>query len=275
MRRAYAGLALACYTGTVQPLVGTPCANHPDTPASATCGRCARTVCNSCVVFDLAGAATCSTCAGAFGAGTGSIPWERRAELGTMTAFARTVKVVLLSPHEALAPPASPVGVGAPLTFALLGQTLGTIFTVFWQVAMSLVMSRGGMGVGLPELGVIGGLGVLSGPILALYWVFVWGGVVHLLLMMFGGARGGFTATARVQGYASAAALLNAVPMVGGMIGVVWSVVIQIVGLASAHEAGYGKSAAAVLAPLVLCCMAAAAMVGMAAWGFSEMLPNQ
>lgn len=226
-------------------------------------------------MFDTAGAATCTGCAAAVQAGSGAIPWERRGELGTVPAFLQTVKVVLLRPQECLAPPPASPGMGPALWFALICQMLGMLFAVLWQVATTLITTASfGGGVGIGELLVMAVVGLFAGPFAAVYWVFLWGGVVHLLLMLFGGARGGFEASARVQGYASATALLNVIPFVGGMIGMVWSLVVQIVGLGAAHQSGYGRSAAAVLTPLLVCCGLAAGLMVLAVSGFSE-LPNQ
>jgi hypothetical protein len=231
-------------------------------------------VCNSCVVFDTAGAATCTTCAATVQ--SGSVPWERRGEIGTVPAFLQTVKAALLRPQECLGPPPGGPEIGSPLLFAVVCHTLGVVFAILWQlVSMLLMMRVGGLGAGVGEMGVFGVLGLLAGPLSALYWVFLWGGVVHLFLMMFGAARGGFVATARVQGYASASALWNAVPLVGWMMAVVWSIVVQILGLASAHETGAGRTAAAVLAPFAVCCLVAFGFAALMAVGFSSLLPGQ
>lgn len=264
------------YTRLVLPPAGTACANHGDTPASATCGRCARAVCNSCVVFDTAGAATCTTCAAAVPGGSAVIPWERREQIGGVPAFLQTVKAVLLRPQECLAAPAGGAEIGSPLLFAVICHTIGVVFALFWQfVTMLLTTPGGGMGVGFGEMGVLSVLGILAGPLGALTWVFLWGAVVHVFLMMFGAARGGFVATARVQGYASVGSLWYAVPLLGGMVGLVWSIIIQILGLASAHGTGAGRTTAAVLAPIAICCFAMFGLIALMAVGFSSFLPDQ
>lgn len=258
------------------PPPGTVCANHPDTPASATCAQCARAVCNSCVVFDAAGAARCTACATVVHAGDGMIPWERRAEVGTVAAFLQTVKAALLRPQECLGPAPGPVRVGAPFGFAVICHTLGFVFAMFWQAVMTVVTMRGlDLGVGAGEAAVLGAMGIVAGPFAAAYWVFVWGGIVHLFLLLFGAARGGFAATARVQGYASATALWQIVPLLGGMMAVVWSIVAQILGLAAAHGTSAGRTTAAVLAPLAVCCVLAFGLVVVMATGFSTFLPDQ
>ena len=44
-------------------------------------------------------------------------------------------------------------------------------------------------------------------------------------------------------------------PLCGGVIGGIWALVIVIIGLAAAHEIPTGKAAAAVLIPIVVCCV--------------------
>jgi hypothetical protein len=48
--------------------------------------------------------------------------------------------------------------------------------------------------------------------------------------------------------------VFQVVPFCGGLIGMVWSIVVQIIGLKEMHETGGGTATAAVLLPMVLCC---------------------
>jgi hypothetical protein len=215
---------------------------------------CGRAVCNSCVVFDGAGAARCTTCAAPSSAGGRSVvPWERRAELGTMNAFLQTVKGALVRPGEMLAPTAAPGTLGAPYVFALVCQSLGAFFAALWQVATMVVTTGGDLGWG--EVPVLALLWTLAGPLLAANTMFLWGGIVHLGLLILSAGRGGFVATARVQAYTSASALLNVVPIFGGFIAAVWGIVAQVIGLGAAHETSPGRTLGAVLGPILLCCL--------------------
>lgn len=200
--------------------------------------------------------------------GASAVPWERRAELGTVAAFAQTVKAVLLRPGDILGAPGHPITLGAPFVFALICQTIGALFSALWQIGM-MVVTTGQVGIG--ELGVLGVLGAFAGPLLALNTMFLWGGIVHVALLMLSAGRGGFSATARVQAYASASTLWNVVPVVGGFIALVWGVVVQVLGLASAHETSAGRTLGAVLAPILLCCLFGLALFGLMLFSMRSM----
>jgi hypothetical protein len=76
----------------------------------------------------------------------------------------------------------------------------------------------------------------------------------HLFLFLVGGAKRGFLATFRVQCYAGASLIFAVVPACGSIVGVIWSLVLAVIGLSAAHQISTGKAAAAVLLPLLLCC---------------------
>ena len=92
-------------------------------------------------------------------------------------------------------------------------------------------------------------------PVFAAIGMFLWAGVVHLCLMLLGGAKQGYEATFRALAYSyGATSLFQVVPFCGGFISIIWSLVAQIIGLKELHETGGGRAAAAVFLPLVLCC---------------------
>src|SRR5205085_1767238 len=95
---------------------------------------------------------------------------------------------------------------------------------------------------------------VAAAPFAILISVFVGAGVVHLLLMLFGGAKRGFEATLRVRCYCEAAAVLNILPFCGVFLQMALLVVLLVIGLSAAHGTSRGVAAAAVLLPMVLVC---------------------
>ena len=80
------------------------------------------------------------------------------------------------------------------------------------------------------------------------------------MLMLVGGADKGFEATARVCSYAQASQLAQVIPFCGGLLSLVWSLILLIVGLSTAHGISRGKAAVAVILPVVLCCAFLVAM---------------
>ena len=92
-------------------------------------------------------------------------------------------------------------------------------------------------------------------PLAAAIGLYVTAGLNHLLLMLPGKAPRGFDATFRATAYACAPALCLAVPKVGGLIALVWAIVLMTMGLARVHKVPSAASFAAVIAPyIVLCC---------------------
>src|SRR2546428_11100351 len=111
-----------------------------------------------------------------------------------------------------------------------------------------------------------GGMGlvfqIVLGPLLIAAGLFISSAVLHLLLMLFGGAPRGFEATFRVRAYAEAASLFRLVPFCGTPIFVIYSLILTIVGLSEAHGIGRGRAAAAGLPPLFfLCCWCVGAIL--------------
>ena len=98
-------------------------------------------------------------------------------------------------------------------------------------------------------------LGLVAVPLLSLVMLFVWSALVHLFLVLLGGAHRGFAATLRVMCYAHTTQLAVVIPGIGGVIGFFWRLILEIVGLSSAHKVEGWKAALAVILPLFLCCV--------------------
>jgi hypothetical protein len=201
----------------------------------------------------------------------GSTPWENREQLGFAGAYVETTRQVLLEPTAFFSRMATTGGIGAPLVYGLLTGCAALVVASLYQLVFSSVMGSWAAGFQgedspfekmLPFLGHGFGLALqlLLAPVFALTSLFVGSALLHLCLMIFGGAKAGFEASFRVLCYAQATQLVQIVPICGGLIGGVWLLVVLIVGLAEAHRTSRGTAAAAVLVPLVLfccCCLGA------------------
>jgi hypothetical protein len=194
--------------------------------------------------------------------------WDQRSGMGFFNALVETTRQVLAAPGAFFRSMPTTGGVGSPLLYAVVVGWVGLAAASFYQaIFYSVVGSRwAAFGEDRPEVAallgmvqgwagfvaqlVFGGVGVVIG-------VFVAAGIVHVMLLLLGGARRDFEATFRVVAFSQATSLLLLVPfcgqIVGGLSGI-WTLVLYILGLAQAHEIGHGKAAAAVLLPLLLCC---------------------
>jgi hypothetical protein len=200
-------------------------------------------------------------------------PWEDRGRIGFVPALVETTQKVLTGPSEFFSSMPVTGGIGGPLLYGILIGTLGVVVAALYrEVFQALVGSTfAGLG-GSGELQrvmpfVMGGAGlvlqVALAPIFVILGLFVVAVIVHLFLLLLGGARRGFEATFRVMCYSEAAAVINVIPLCGGAISGVYYLVLAIIGLAAAHGIGKGTAAAAVLLPMVLlcCCCAGAALL--------------
>jgi hypothetical protein len=98
-------------------------------------------------------------------------------------------------------------------------------------------------------------LGLIVTPLFYLVILFVWTAVVHGLLLLVGGAGGGFATTLRVMCYSGTAWTAVLIPFVGSVLAFVWFLVLAWIGLTSAQRTEGWKAAMAILLPLLLCCL--------------------
>jgi hypothetical protein len=197
-------------------------------------------------------------------AGRGGIAWDRRDGTGILAALVETTREVLARPGAFFR--AMPVtgGLGSPLLYAVLIGWIGLAAAAFYQAVFRSVVGTSGSLLGdRPELAALLGwveswagflAQVIFGGVFVVIGVFVAAGILHVMLLLLGGARRGFEATFRVVSFAQATSILFLIPFCGQAIGAVWGLVLYVIGLAGAHRIGHGRAAAAVLLPLALLC---------------------
>lgn len=95
-------------------------------------------------------------------------------------------------------------------------------------------------------------LNFLLTPISLIVGLLVSGIIFHVLLVLMRGARHGFATTLRVLCYAYSPMLFVVVPVLGGIIGGIWTLVLTIIGLGEAHRTDRWRAMVAVLLPIVV-----------------------
>jgi hypothetical protein len=196
------------------------------------------------------------------------IPWDERDRIGVFSALVETTRQVLLEPGAFFR--AMPVagGLASPLLYGVVIGWIGLAAAAFYQaIFRSVVGSSWGALGDRPELAAVLGwvegwagfvAQVVFGGVFVVIGLFVVAGILHLMLLLLGGARRGFEATFRVVSFSQATSVLFLLPFCGQAIGAVWCLVLYVLGLAQAHQIGHGKAAAAALLPLLaLCCCCA------------------
>ncbi len=182
------------------------------------------------------------------------LPWEHRQELGFVKAFFDTVIVLLTKPAEAFAMMKPEGDLIDPLLFALIGGSAGMIVAFLFQAGLYSVGFMADRHSAIFGMGRIF-VGIILIPVMLVCGSFVWSGLVHLCLMLAGGARKPFETTFRVVCFSTGSThLLAMVPFCGRLVAPIYNIVLQCMGLARAHETDTGKAVIAVLLPIIVCC---------------------
>src|SRR5205814_7927911 len=186
------------------------------------------------------------------------LPWDDRQEKGFFTAFIETLQMVLTRPAEAFTVMKREGGFGEPLIYAVVGGSVGAIVSFLFSL---LFHSLGMFTDQRNPLGAMAGMGIGSigfiilAPLAIVIVLFIVAGIVHLCLMIVGGANQSFETTFRVLAFTQGSTgVLQLIPVCGGVIAAVWGIVVNCIGLARAHETDTGRAVLAIFLPLIVCC---------------------
>jgi hypothetical protein len=209
---------------------------------------------------EVVGAATAATPALAAPAvpATG-LPWEHRQELGLFKAWFDTVSMLIAKPSEAFTIMRPEGGLMDPLIFGMIGGCAGTIISILFQGLFQSIpgMASGNNAFDLFGLGPWGFLLIYAAvtPLLLIMGFFIGSGILHLCLMLVGGANRSFETTFRVVCFTVGSAnLFSMIPFCGSLIASVYHIVLECIGLSRAHQTTTGKAVIAVLLPVIVCC---------------------
>jgi len=189
--------------------------------------------------------------------------WEEEGTQWTFGGLVTTLRESLFSPSEFFRRMNVTGGLTNPMLYALITGMTGIMLFYVGQI----LLHDASPGFLPSQVTEPAGVDLFSGsgmvitavctPFLIIAGLFVWTGLLHLLLLLVRGAQNGFEATFRVVAYGYGANIFLAIPFCGGVLSILWTVVLAIIGLKEAHGTSGGKAGFAVLFPLVLCCAAA------------------
>jgi hypothetical protein len=187
------------------------------------------------------------------------LPWEHRAQLGFVKAWFDTVSLLITKPSEAFTMMRPEGGLTDPLLFGLIGGCAGGIVSIIFQVLFQSIPGIAGGNDAFNSLGIGVGLVLLIYailmPLLVIVGLFIGAAILHLCLMLVGGANRSFETTFRVVGFtAGAANLFSMIPFCGGIIALVYHIVLECIGLSRAHPTTTGKALMAIFLPMIVCC---------------------
>ncbi len=218
-------------------------------------------------------------------AGPAPLPWEDRQRLGFFPALIETIKLLVTKPAEAFARARESGDYLSPILFAvivgwvmtIIGQMWSLLFQSSW-IAMLPPEMRDQIGPMMATGGASFLIAVILAPVFILIGLFIWSGILHLFVMMLGAHKqssSGFEGTFRAVSYSYVSSLAQVIPLVGGLIALVWNIVLMVIGLVRMHRTTQGKAVGAVLLPIALCCVCVIVVmifaIGSLAAAFSNM----
>jgi len=186
------------------------------------------------------------------------LPWDERDTRGFFSAFIETLQMVLSRPSEAFTAMRREGGLGEPLLYAIVGGSFGLVFYFIYQLAfqsLGIFANRSNPLAHLIGAGIGGVFLIIFIPFMVAIGAFIGAAVLHVCLMIVGGAKQSFETTFRVVCFASGSVYpLMVVPFCGGIVAGIWDIVLRCIGLARAHETDTGRAVLAVLLPVIVCC---------------------
>src|SRR5881396_1554017 len=186
------------------------------------------------------------------------LPWEHRQERGFFNAFIETLAIVLTRPAEAFSVMKREGGLGEPLIYALIGGCVGGLVSFLFSLgfqSLGLFTDRHNNGLAAMAGMGIGSAMIILLPLFIVIGLFIGSAIVHLCLMIVGGANQSFETTFRVLAFShGSTGPLQMIPICGGVIAGVWALVCSCIGLARAHETDTGRAVLAVFLPVIVCC---------------------
>jgi hypothetical protein len=186
------------------------------------------------------------------------LPWENRQQLGFVKAFIDTLVMVLTKPVEAFQLMRTEGGMVEPLLYAIIGGGVGVIISALVGLAFG---SLGAMGGQRNPLAAMFGAGMgtifmmILCPIFIALSIFIGSAIIHVCLMLVGGAKKSYETTLRVICFATGSTYpLLIVPFCGGVIAGIWGLIAECIGLTYAHETDMGRAVLAIVLPVIVCC---------------------
>jgi hypothetical protein len=196
------------------------------------------------------------------GYGPPGLPWDREKTGNSLVA---TAKGLITAPGAAYAEMREKGDYGSPILFAVIVGTLCNVIAQIWSLAFGAVWlgflpadARSQIGP-MMETNIAATIfSIILAPVVVLIGLFLLAAIYHLFLLIVGGTKestAGFEGTVRALGYGHVSYLAYVIPVIGPLIGFLWSLVLASIGLSRVHHTSGGKAAAAVLLPWLLCCV--------------------
>lgn len=178
---------------------------------------------------------------------TPTFPWPPREDTSVLDAGATTWKESVFSPTQFFRRMPREFDFGWVVGYYLIIAVIAGGIGLFWKMVLGPSFIERMMPANTAPANPL--VDFLVSPIVLLIGLFIFTGIIHAFLLLFRGARYGFTTTVRVFCFASGPGLFVVLPIFGTIVGAVWSLVLTVIGLREAHETTTGKVIAALFVP--------------------------
>lgn len=178
-------------------------------------------------------------------------PWESGE--GFFWAYLRTTREALFSPTLFFKKVSAGEGYWSPLIYGIICGVIGVGLSVVIQWFFFSAFIPPQLHAFIPyNLFLI--LSLIGVPVMVGSSIFIGSAITHLCLIIVGGNRKGFQTTFRAISYSYCGQLFNIVPFIGNLIASIYMIVLIIIGVREGHGISTGRSALAVLLPLIVVC---------------------
>lgn len=186
--------------------------------------------------------------------GPGDNPWEERAGRGPVAAFAETLQQTLFHPAAFFRGTAPDHGGGAALLYAVIVGTLSIAVFFLWQSALANQFSVERGGRFLFNFGNWAALAafLIVVPAMVALQCLVTAALEHVTLAVLGGANGTYRTTLKAVCYSTSALAFNVFPLCGVLVGGIWQVVVQVIGMRELHRTSTARAFLAWFLPLMI-----------------------
>lgn len=185
--------------------------------------------------------------------------WERRAELGTVRAAIETIRQILFEPAKTFENFPAEGPIARPIVFSLILFFIAIFVNVLYQVIWYSIFPNQFPGDAESDKALFLIFTFISvlifGPILMVISMFIYALIIHFSLWICGAVSKNFQTTARVLFYVHGASLtLNLIPFIGGLIQIVWGLILTAAALWRTHNTELWRVILALMLPLLICC---------------------
>ena len=203
------------------------------------------------------------------------IPWKKRDSLGFVQAFIENIKALATSPMKFFEKIRKDDDWVSPIVYGIIIYVIAGVINLVWSSLFNTFMmsSMNFMNKSMPFPRAAMGFGLVWGMFWnILIWpailLFLWPALVHLAAMVFGDGEKGFNVTFQTAAYSGTPLLLAIVPVCGGFIGGICSLILFIIGMKTAHATETWKAVMSVLIWIIIfitCCGIIVFLGGLAA----------